>query len=182
MAGPVHDWLCSRAYHWLLTTGGCRWALREQGESRYGERPDALGWEGQYRSILIECKATRSDFHGDKKKIFRDPERRNIGLGQDRYYMAPPGVLTVDLIPDGWGFMECFQYKVVVVKTPVKYVPDKSVLFNEVKLLFNLFADLQVIPFTHNYDHDDHVKRINRQLGDLKPWEKKSRPPVPKFR
>lgn len=134
------------------------------------------------RSILIECKATRADFHGDKKKPFRQPGKWDIGLGQDRYYMAPPGVLAVDLIPEGWGFMECHQYKVIVVKEPVKYVPNRAVLFNEVKLLFNLFADTTTIPFGHNYEHNDYVGRINRVLGDLKPWEKKSRPKPPKFR
>lgn len=177
----VHDWLCRRAYHWLLTAGGCRWALREQGESNHGERPDALGWQINQRSILIECKATRADFHSDKKKPFRDPDRWKTGLGQDRYYMAPPGVLTEALLPDGWGFMECHQYKVIVVKEPVKLQPHKEVLFNEVKLLFNLFADLPNA-LTNNYQHEDYVERINRLLGDETPWEKKSRPKKPQFR
>ena len=54
-------------------------------------------------SILIECKASRSDFLADKRKAFRvNPEQ---GIGHVRLYMCPPDVIQVEDLPDGWGLL-----------------------------------------------------------------------------
>jgi len=68
-----------------------------------GEEPDALGFRYGY-STLIECKASRGDFLGDKRKRWRRmPE---TALGDWRYYCAPPGVIDISELPEGWGLLE----------------------------------------------------------------------------
>lgn len=74
------------------------------------ECPDAIGWFNRGGcSILIECKATRSDFLTDKAKWIRRVCKQNgekHGLGRFRFYMAPVGVITVDdLKQTHWGLL-----------------------------------------------------------------------------
>ncbi len=65
-----------------------------------GEHPDALGFRNG-ASCLIEVKCSRSDFLADRKKVFRaEPEK---GMGDWRFYLCEPGVITVDDLPAGWG-------------------------------------------------------------------------------
>ncbi len=67
-----------------------------------GEHPDALGFRNG-ASCLIEVKCSRSDFLADRKKVFRaEPEK---GMGDWRFYLCEPGVITVDDLPAGWGLL-----------------------------------------------------------------------------
>jgi hypothetical protein len=68
------------------------------------EMPDAIGWKYDGRSILVECKASRADFLGDKNKPWRRCPA--IGMGVLRYYMAPPGIIGLDDLPEQWGLCE----------------------------------------------------------------------------
>lgn len=75
------------------------------------EEPDAIGWRGR-GSILVECKTSRSDLRADKNK----PHRRREavvdglswpGLGDERYYLMPAGLVPTDdpLLAPGWGLL-----------------------------------------------------------------------------
>lgn len=90
------------------------------------ESPDVLGFACSYRkeikgrahynsgSILIECKASRSDFYADKKKFFRRyPEH---GLGCFRYFLTPKGLINSTELPEKWGLMETTGKQIRVVK------------------------------------------------------------------
>ncbi len=68
-----------------------------------GETPDAIGFNS-FQSILIECKASRADFHRDADKHTRRTE--GAGMGNHRFYMAPEGMLKVVDLPIGWGLLE----------------------------------------------------------------------------
>lgn len=69
------------------------------------ETPDAIGWScGGYVSIVIECKTSRSDFLRDAKKHFR--RYPDSGMGLYRYYMACPGLISADELPERWGLLE----------------------------------------------------------------------------
>lgn len=77
----------------------------------YGEIPDAIGWIAR-ASILIECKASRSDFLADRDKLFRYilPDR---GVGDFRFYFTNPGVIVKEYeIPNGWGVYEVIDGKI----------------------------------------------------------------------
>lgn len=106
----THDDLVSRAEKWLKNQNcGVVFNDRFQATTFSGEQPDGLGFRSG-ASILIECKATRSDFLSDKNKRFRkDP---SLGVGDWRFYMCPPGVIKVEDLPDGWGLLYAHPKKI----------------------------------------------------------------------
>lgn len=101
----THDELVDRAVRWLENSCRCKLVLREPWNS--GEMPDAIGWGlyswAKYGSVVIECKTSRGDFFGDRRKYWR--LRR--GLGRFRYYLVPPGLLRGLKLPALWGLLEC---------------------------------------------------------------------------
>src|SRR5690554_3421860 len=99
----THQDLVLRAERWLKQQG-CGIVIRDgfKAATHSGEQPDAIGWRDGL-SIVIECKVSRSDFLADKKKPFRQfPEE---GMGDWRFYMCPPGIITIDDLPEGWGLL-----------------------------------------------------------------------------
>lgn len=87
------------------------------------EAPDAIGFAHD-RSILLECKVSRSDFLADRKKVFRvKPE---LGMGCYRYYLAPPGVLAPEEIPDRWGLLVAYPARILTLKKAQWFPRDKA--------------------------------------------------------
>ncbi len=78
-----------------------------------GECPDAIGWRGPF-STLVECKISRCDFSSDRKKPFRSANW--LGVGLNRYFLTPPGLLSVDDLPPKWGLLEFSGDKLRVAK------------------------------------------------------------------
>jgi len=69
-----------------------------------------IGWR-EGASILLEAKASRSDFAVDAKKPHRaDPWR---GVGDWRFYIAPAGMVSVDELPERWGLIEVQGRKIL---------------------------------------------------------------------
>lgn len=102
---PVRDTLT----HALLVEQAAKWLSRKcavviTDMTHAGpETADAIGWHGR-NSILVECKASVSDFRADAAKSFRiNPDS---GMGCQRYYCAPRGLLNVNAIPPRWGLLE----------------------------------------------------------------------------
>lgn len=77
-----------------------------------GELPDAIGWR-QRISILVECKATRADFHADALKSFRASPAK--GVGDWRFYLCPTGVIRPEEVPAGWGLLYAGNQRVTTV-------------------------------------------------------------------
>jgi len=78
-----------------------------------GEQPDVLGFCSD-KSILIECKISRADFLADKNKPFRIvPE---TGVGSQRWYMAPQGLIKENEIPPKWGLLEVTDSRKILPK------------------------------------------------------------------
>jgi len=94
----THKELVEIAYRWLLKNAGVGIAFKEL-KSIDREIPDAIGF-GAWKSVLIECKVSRSDFLSDKKK----PHRAK-GMGNWRFYMCPKGLIKVDELPEKWGLI-----------------------------------------------------------------------------
>jgi len=84
------------------------------------EQPDVIGWKSHGSSLLIECKASRSDFLRDKKKSWR--RHAEEGMGYERYYAVPTGVGVIDLEDlsaevGGWGVITIDpKHRVTVLK------------------------------------------------------------------
>lgn len=98
-----------------------------------GEQPDALGFRGN-STTLIECKASRSDYLSDAKKFFRREPWR--GMGALRYYMTPPGLVTVDELPLKWGLLEV-EGRRVYCKAKAVYFSERAI-DNELALLLSV--------------------------------------------
>ncbi|MFY9673002.1 MAG: hypothetical protein WB817_14535 [Terriglobales bacterium] len=83
-----------------------------------GEMPDAIGWKKACHSVLVECKVTRADFLVDRAKPWRrQPE---IGVGAERYYLAPHGMLAIEDLPAGWGLLEIRGHGIEITKRSAK--------------------------------------------------------------
>jgi hypothetical protein len=98
----THSQLVEKAVRWLRRYR-CGVVLSEQA-CVSGEMPDAIGWKRACHSVLVECKVTRADFLADQVKPFRlKPEQ---GVGMERFYLTPPGLLRPEEVPAGWGLLE----------------------------------------------------------------------------
>jgi hypothetical protein len=135
MGSPAkkHAQLVSKATDWLRKRYGCGVVLSEQ-YCATGEVPDVIGWKGKCRSVVIECKVSRSDFLADAKKPFRT--KPEDGLGSERFYLASPGVIRPDELPKHWGLLECRRCEInilvksgrVDLRTPVGFVKEMNLL------------------------------------------------------
>jgi len=65
------------------------------------EIPDLLGWCAE-KSVLVECKVSRSDFFADQKKRWRS---KSAGVGRTRWYMVPSGLIYSADLPEGYGLV-----------------------------------------------------------------------------
>ena len=125
-----HCDLVQRAARWLTNTMRCQPVFTEQNIWAITESPDAIGWTSR-GSILVECKVSRVDFARDRHKDFRhDPDR---GVGKQRYYMTPPGLLNESDLPERWGLLECREKIVKVVVHPSSF--DEYYRDGEIQLL-----------------------------------------------
>lgn len=105
-------WLKNRHYTDCHYHAACSVILKEI-TSLSEETPDVIGFSG-YESILIEAKASRSDFLADGKKFHRvHPE---YGVGNCRYYICEEGLIKVSELPHKWGLLYVKNDRVSVEK------------------------------------------------------------------
>jgi hypothetical protein len=149
----THADLVARAERWLRNTKKCGVVLTEFASSS-SEIPDATGWQtGGRFSFLVECKISLSDFYGDRKKPGRTPKNGHRGIGRYRYYMAPRGVLTADLVRKHrpkWGLLEVGPR---VVRVKLKAEP------------FSLETAWRELPLLYSYVR--RVQQYGVSLGDV---------------
>lgn len=101
----THAELVKRAERWLRNTRRCGVVICEAA-AQSGETPDAIGWRfGGKLSVLVECKASRADFLADKRKWCRKNGATH-SLGDERYYLAPAGIIKPEDLPERWGLLE----------------------------------------------------------------------------
>ncbi|HZE27540.1 MAG TPA: hypothetical protein VE083_09145 [Terriglobales bacterium] len=98
----THALLVRKAVEWLRGYR-CGVVLSEQA-CVSGEMPDAIGWKRACHSVLVECKISRPDFLADRGKPFR--QNPQLGVGSERFYLAPRGLIRPDELPPGWGLLE----------------------------------------------------------------------------
>lgn len=100
----THKHLVDRATIWLKREVNCGVVAAEMRSATCsGEIPDVFGFRANKISILIECKATRSDFLRDRQKPFRvEPA---LGVGLYRFYLCPIKLIAPEEIPEKWGLL-----------------------------------------------------------------------------
>ena len=107
-----HSELVDRGALWLQKKFRCPIVAKELvASTRSHEIPDVLGWFHGTFSILVECKASRSDFLHDSKK----PARNTLfpAMGNFRIYLTIPGISKPEELPDGWSLYEVHPKRIL---------------------------------------------------------------------
>ncbi|HBU7416013.1 hypothetical protein EXT91_02695, partial [Klebsiella quasipneumoniae subsp. similipneumoniae] len=106
----THDELCQIAYQFLKRNGfKVCFHDRFVAVTSTGEQPDAMGFRN-FASCLIEAKCSRADLLADRKKRFR--QRPELGMGDWRFFISEPGIISVEDLPPGWGLLHVVNGKV----------------------------------------------------------------------
>ena len=136
----THAQLVERAVRWLRAYR-CGVVLSEQA-CVSGEMPDAIGWKRASHSVLVECKVTRANFLADRGKPFRaKPEQ---GVGSERFYLTPPGLVKVQELPAGWGLLEVQRGRVEMVHPSAKNLRTTKGFGYEMNLLLASLRRVEV--------------------------------------
>ena len=136
----THAQLVEKAVHWLRRYR-CGVVLSEQA-CVSGEMPDAIGWKRACHSVLVECKVTRSDFLADRAKPFRlKPEQ---GVGCERFYLVPAGLLRREELPQGWGLLELNRGRIETVQSSAKNLRTDTGFRYEMNLLLASLRRVEV--------------------------------------
>jgi hypothetical protein len=107
-----------------------------------GEMPDAIGWKKKCHSVLVECKVSRADFLADAAKPWR--QQPEAGIGAERYYLAPQGLIAVDELPRGWGLLEISRGGIEVVKRSARNLRSSVGFAHEMNLLLASLRRVEV--------------------------------------
>lgn len=136
----THAQLVEKAVRWLRHYR-CGVVLSEQA-CVSGEMPDAIGWKRANHSVLVECKVTRADFLVDRAKPFRlKPEQ---GVGCERFYLVPAGLVGRDELPAGWGLLEIRGRGVDVMHASAKNLRTATGFRYEMNLLLASLRRVEV--------------------------------------
>jgi hypothetical protein len=136
----THTKLVSLAVAWLRRYR-CGVVLSEQA-CVSGEMPDAIGWKKACHSVLVECKLSRGDFLADRDKPFR--QKPELGVGCERYYLAPRNLIRVEELPTGWGLIEVSAREVGRLKPSAKNLRSAVGFQNEMNLLLASLRRVEV--------------------------------------
>jgi hypothetical protein len=136
----THTQLVEKAVRWLRRYR-CGVVLSEQA-CVSGEMPDAIGWKRACHSVMVECKVTRADFLADRAKAFRlKPEH---GVGCERFYLVPAGLVRVEELPMRWGLLEHRGGKIEVARTSAKNLRSATGFRYEMNLLLASLRRVEV--------------------------------------
>lgn len=136
----THAQLVQKAVSWLRSYR-CGVVLSEQA-CVSGEMPDAIGWKQACHSVLVECKVSRADFLVDRQKPFRlKPEK---GVGSERFYLTPPGLVKVEELPAGWGLLEYRRGRIELLHPSAKNLRTSLGFRYEMNLLLASLRRVEV--------------------------------------
>ncbi|MGA8622995.1 MAG: hypothetical protein WB660_31285 [Candidatus Sulfotelmatobacter sp.] len=136
----THAQLVEKSVRWLRRYR-CGVVLSEQA-CVSGEMPDAIGWKRACHSVLVECKVTRADFLADQTKPFRlKPEH---GVGCERFYLAPAGLVRQEELPIGWGLLEHRGGKIEIAHPSAKNLRTTTGFRYEMNLLLASLRRVEV--------------------------------------
>lgn len=154
----THARLVAKAIAWLRSYR-CGVVLSEQALSS-GEMPDAIGWKGDCHSVLVECKVSRPDFLADREKAWR--KKPETGVGCERFYLAPRGLIHTDELPAGWGLLEYHNRRIEKLRPSARSLRSDIGFRCEMNLLLASLrrVEIRIEPQTIT----DFLKWKNRML------------------
>jgi hypothetical protein len=136
----THEKLVAKAVGWLRGYG-CGVVLSEQ-SCASGETPDAIGWKRACHSVVVECKISRDDFLADLEKPFR--RKQGIGMGCERFYFAPSGLIDSSELPAGWGLLEISGRAIAMMNPSYKNLRSARGFRHEMNLLLASLRRVEV--------------------------------------
>jgi hypothetical protein len=136
----THSQLVEKAVRWLRSYR-CGVVLSEQA-CVSGEMPDAIGWKRACHSVLVECKVTRSDFLADRAKPFR--LKLEKGVGCERFYLVPAGLVASEELPPGWGLLELHRGRIEILRSSAKTLRSAEGFRCEMNLLLASLRRVEV--------------------------------------
>jgi len=136
----THAQLVQKAVAWLRSYR-CGVILSEQA-CLSGEMPDAIGWKRACHSVLVECKISRADFLADRDKPFR--RKQEVGLGCERFYLTPAGMLRLEELPAGWGLLEYQNRKIKLLQPAARNLRTATGFRYEMNLLLASLRRVEV--------------------------------------
>jgi hypothetical protein len=136
----THAFLVHKAVYWLRRYG-CGVVLSEQA-CISGEMPDAIGWKRACHSVLVECKVSRADFLADRAKPFR--HKPESGVGSERFYLVPRGLVVPDELLAGWGLLEYRNRRTEVIRPSRKNLRSDEGFRCEMNLLLASLRRVEV--------------------------------------
>ena len=92
--------------------------------------------------MLVECKVSRSDFLADRDKPFR--QNPGMGIGCERFYLAPRGLIRIEQLPSSWGLLEVSGRDVEKVKASSKNLRSEIGFGYEMNLLLASLRRVEV--------------------------------------
>lgn len=108
----THADLVRRAVRWLRSHHRCSIVYAEI-VTGAPETPDAIGWRMGF-SRVVEVKVSRSDFARDRHKPHAS--HPNKGMGGQRWYLVPVGLVTADEVPTWCGLAYAHARRIEVVR------------------------------------------------------------------
>lgn len=109
----THAELVERGVRWLRGRAHNCTVVFAEISTRLFVVPDVLGFSAGGESTHVECKVSRKDFKKDKTKLSHSDPR--LAIGDYRWYLTPPGLLSPQDIPEGWGLAEVQQRRIIQV-------------------------------------------------------------------
>lgn len=103
------------------------------------ETPDAIAWSSGGESILVEVKVSCAE------------ER---GVGTQRYFAAPAGMLAAEDLPPGWGLLAIHQQQIREIVRPEIKAANRVA---EVAMLVSAIRRLELAATVFVYREDDHA-------------------------
>jgi hypothetical protein len=110
----MHKELVRFAVRWLIGTQHCGAVLAEISTTAM-ENPDAIGWQA-HKSIVVECKASRSDFLANRNKPCVRVKRM---VGNERYFLSKLGIVKLE-------DLENTEYGLIVLEDGRCYMKKKA--------------------------------------------------------
>jgi hypothetical protein len=134
--GMTHTELIERGAKWLKNSGiGFQRFPLVITELRTfaSEIPDIIGFNNAC-SVVVECKASLSDFKADQKKQHRNFVNK---LGQMRCYLCPMGLVRKKDVPEGWGLLYAHDNKITIEVEP-PFHSDDGIRWAEYHILYSI--------------------------------------------
>ena len=85
---------------------------------------------------------TRGDFLADRAKRFR--QQPETGVGSERYYLVPPGLIQAEELPPGWGLLEVCGREIRTTKRSAKNLRSAVGFQHEMNLLLASLRRVEV--------------------------------------